>query len=472
MKRFRLAVLLLVAFALVAAACSSDSDDTTTTAAGGDETTTTAAETATTAAGETTTTAATVTTEAVSLEGTTVTVFGPEASDEEAGAMQDALNVFAEANGMTIVYTGARDFSDQINAQAAGGNPPDIAIFPQPGKVADFADEGFILPLPDAVTSTVNANWPEAFVSFGNVDGVQYGVPNKADIKSLVWYDSVAFAENGYAIPETLDELWALGDQMVANGQTPWCVGIESGPATGWPFTDWVEDIVLRQHGPDVYDLWVEADVSFEDDRIIAAFETFGEIVHHPGRVLGGTQRILNTSWTQAQDPMFDIPARCLLHRQGSVQEAQLPSWVTIGTETDAFVLPAMDGGEPPILAAGEFAAAFTDRPEVHALLQYLATPEAGAAWAAAGGFVSPHASFDSTIYGDDLDRRMAEIMKSAEVIRLDGSDAMVPSVGTGTFWTGMVSYIRSGDARTVAAEIQAGYPEVTHFPEVPVSEG
>jgi alpha-glucoside transport system substrate-binding protein len=131
-----------------------------------------------------------------------------------------------------------------------------------------------------------------------------------------------------------------------------------------------------------------------------------------------------------------------------------------------------MDGGEPPILAAGEFAAAFTGRPEVHALMQYLATPEAGAAWAAVGGFVSPHRSFDTGRYGDDLDRRMAEILRGADVIRLDGSDDMIPLVGTGTFWTGMVSYIRSGDATTAVAEIQAGYPEVAHFPEVPISEG
>ncbi|MEA2024633.1 MAG: carbohydrate ABC transporter substrate-binding protein, partial [Actinomycetota bacterium] len=174
----------------------------------------------------------------------------------------------------------------------------------------------------------------------------------------------------------------------------------------------------------------------------------------------------------QAQDPMFESPPRCLLNRQGSVQQAQLPSRVTIGTETDVFVLPSMDGGEPPILAAGEFAAAFTDRPEVHALMQYLATPEAGEAWAGEGGFVSPHVSFDADAYGDDLDRHMADVLSQANVVRLDGSDSMHPSVGTGTFWTGMVSYIREGNARGVAAEIQAGYPEVTHFPEVPVSEG
>jgi len=355
MKRFRLAVLLLVAFALVAAACSSDSDDTTTTAAGGDETTTTAAETTTTAAGETATTAATETTEAFSLEGTTVTVFGPEASDEEAGAMQDALDVFAVANGMTIIYTGARDFSDQINAQAAGGNPPDIAIFPQPGKVADFANEGFIVPLPDAVTSTVNANWPEAFVSFGNVDGVQYGVPNKADIKSLVWYDSVAFAENGYAIPETLDELWALSDQMIANGQTPWCVGIESGPATGWPFTDWVEDMTLRLEGADFYDQWVAGEVKFSDPKMVAIWTEILDLWNTPGYTYASGGSIASTPFGDNGQPL--VEGDCMMHRQASFYSAFLPEGTITGPGgVDVFYFPAGPDGTKPVLGGGTLA--------------------------------------------------------------------------------------------------------------------
>ncbi|TDI51184.1 MAG: carbohydrate ABC transporter substrate-binding protein, partial [Acidobacteria bacterium] len=210
-KRWHWLIAMLAVMSLVAAACATDEGVSTTTAA--ETTETTAAETTETTAAETTETTAAE----MDLSGTTVTVFGSESSDEEAGAMQDALDVFAEANGMTIVFTGARDFSDQINAQAAGGNPPDIAIIPQPGKVADFAREGFILPLPDDVLATLEENWDSAWVAFGNVDGVQYGVNNKSDIKSLVWYSPSAFADNGYTIPESWDALKALSAQMVAD---------------------------------------------------------------------------------------------------------------------------------------------------------------------------------------------------------------------------------------------------------------
>jgi alpha-glucoside transport system substrate-binding protein len=466
MKRFRLAVLLLVVFALVAAACSSDSDDTTTTAAGGDETTTTAAETTTTAA-ETTTTAATVTTEAASLEGTTVTVFGPEASDEEAGAMQDALDIFAVANGMTIIYTGARDFSDQINAQAAGGNPPDIAIFPQPGKVADFANEGFIVPLPDAVTSTVNANWPGAFVSFGNVDGVQYGVPNKADIKSLVWYDSVAFAENGYAIPETLDELWALSDQMVANGQTPWCVGIESGPATGWPFTDWVEDMTLRQEGGDFYDKWVANEVKFSDPKMVAIWNQILDLWNAPGNTYASGGSIASTPFGDNGQPL--VEGDCMMHRQASFYSAFLPEGTLTGPGgVDVFYFPSGATGEKPVLGGGTLAAAFDDRPEVWAVMDYYATADYSQNRQVAqqarkdgqlSGYLSANTNMDLSVFLP-LEQTMINIMLNAEVLRFDGSDLMPAAVGAGSFWTEGTSAV-NGDKTVEEATtaIDASWP-------------
>ncbi len=465
MKRFRIVLLVLVAFALVAAACSSSSDETTTTATESTEATTTTAAPATTTTaggGETTTTEA-----MASLEGTTVTVFGPESSDEEAGAMQDALNVFADANGMTITYTGARDFSDQINAQAAGGNPPDIAIFPQPGKLADFAREGFILPLPDDVTATTVENWPEAFVSFGNVDGVQYGVPNKADIKSLVWYDTQAFDANGYAIPQSLDELWALSDQMVANGQTPWCVGIESGPATGWPFTDWVEDMTLRLQGADYYDQWVAGEIKFSDPAMIDIWQTIIDLWNKPGYVYAAGGSIASTPFGDNGQPLVD--GDCMMHRQASFYSAFLPEGTPTGPGgIDVFYFPAGPDGTKPVLGGGTLAAAFDDRPEVWAVMNYYASPEYSterqkAQQARKGGqlsgYLSANKNMDTSVFLP-LEQTMIDIMLNAEVLRFDGSDLMPAAVGAGTFWTEGTSAVNGDETvEEAVANIDASWP-------------
>ena len=471
MKRLRNIIVLLFAFALLAAACSSSSDDTTTTAASGGTETTVAAATETTvaAATETTVAAATETTVAAAadLAGTSVTVFGPESSDEEAGALQAALDLLAEETGIEIVYTGARDFSDQINAQAAGGNPPDIAIFPQPGKLADFANQEFILPLPDAVTATVNAQWPEAFISFGNVDGVQFGVPNKADIKSLVWYDPAAFAENGYTVPETLDELWALSATMNADGNIPWCVGIESGPATGWTFTDWIEDLILRELGPDVYDQWVAGEVTFSDDRIKAIWQEVLDEWNAPGNVFASGGSIAATPFGDNGQPLVD--GDCMMHRQASFYSAFLPEGTVTGPAgIDVFYFPGATASEKPVLGGGTLAAAFRDAPEVWAVMDYFATSEYAEARqiaqteakdGALSGFLSANTQQDMSVY-QPIEQSFITIMVTAEVLRFDGSDLMPAAVGSGTFWTEGTSAV-NGD-KTVdeaTAAIDASWP-------------
>ena len=397
-----------------------------------------------------------------------VEVFGPY-NGSEAALFAASFAPFEEQTGIDVRYIGTGSFSKDIQNRVSDADYPDVALFPQPSIIRDFVHQGLLVPLSNDSVSTRMTS--DADVRAGTVGGTAYAVWYRAVVKSLVWYQPEVFEDRGYEVPESWQEMMSLTERIETDGLTPWCLSMESFAATGWVGTDWIEDIVLRQHGPELYDQWVQGTVTFEDEAIIQAFETFGEIVHTPGRVFGGTHRILNEPWPNAQTPMFDIDPGCLMYRQASFQETNLPSWVAIGETVDVFVLPAWDEGEPPILTSGDLAAAFNDRPEVKAFLAFLATPEAGEAWAAEGGFTSPHPEFDPDAYATDFDRRMGEILQKAEVVRFDGSDLMVSAVGTGTFWTGIQSYVRSGDARAVVTEIQAGYPEVTHFPAVPVPE-
>lgn len=258
----------------------------------------------------------------------------------------------------------------------------------------------------------------------------------------------------------TFYELDALTNQMISDGLTPWCLGMESFGATGWVGTDWIDDLVLRLHGPSVYDQWTSGEIPFTDERIEAAFTEFGEIVLRPDQVAGGRRAILSVPALAAINPMFSDPPGCLLTRQASFQASDLPGDVTVGPEgdVDTFVLPPMDTATAPLLGSGHIAAAFTDSEEARALLT-LATPEAGVPWAAIGGYISPHLGFDPAAYSSELERRLGALVRDADVVRFDGSDLMPPSVGTGTFWRGMVDYVAGVPLDRVLADIQAGYP-------------
>jgi alpha-glucoside transport system substrate-binding protein len=407
--------------------------------------------------------------EGYDLAGTSVTVSGVEESTTNEGqAMQAALNVFAEENGMTITYTGVRSFEGDIGQQVAGGTPPDIGAFPQPGRIASFAATGDVLPLPDDVVASISENWGGAWLALTNVDGTQYGVPFKADLKSLVWYKPARFAELGYEVPTTLDDFTALVDQMAADGNTPLCVGIGSDDATGWPFTDWVEELVMRNHGIDFYNQWVAHEVPFNSPEVV---EVFDQVMGMwaPQNVYAAGGSIAGTAFGDNAQALVDD--NCMMHRQASFFASFLSTaGATFGTEegqVDTFYFPANEG--QPTLVGGINAAAFADRPEVWAVMEYLGSPEYGTARQAAQaeltgegtntGFLTAVNGVDTSVF-NELENTFLGILQTADPVGFDGSDAMPAEVGSRAFWDFGTEFV-NGDitAQEAADSIEGAWP-------------
>jgi alpha-glucoside transport system substrate-binding protein len=450
-----------VALGLMVAACSTESDDgdsaDTTAAAAGSE-----APSGSEAAGEAN----------PDLAGTEVTVFGSESSEEEAGAMQDALNVFAEQNDMTITFVGARDFEEQINSQVTGGNPPDIAIFPQPGKLRGFAESGDLQSLPDDVIATAQENWDESWLDFWKTaDGTQVGVPVKSDLKSLVWYSPAAFAAKGYEVPTTNDEFNTLVDDMIANGDTPLCVGIESGPATGWPFTDWTEEMILRNEGIDYYNGWVAHDTPFNDQPVVDAMTYVNDLWSKDGAVYAAGGSIAATPFGDNAQALVD--GKCMMHRQANFFASFFPEGTAFGDAEgaiDTFYFPSNEGA--PVLVAGTSAAAFRDAPEVWAVMNYYAssdyannrqTAQLARKGQTAGrdisGFLSAAKGADPANYSP-LEKGFLEVLATGTPAGFDASDQMPAEVGSGTFWREATALVNGETTPQEAADaIEASWP-------------
>jgi alpha-glucoside transport system substrate-binding protein len=383
------------------------------------------------------------------LSGKTVNILGAFV-DEDARRFEASMKPFEDATGIDVVYEGSGDFETLITVRAEGGSPPDIAAFPQPGLAADLVRGGYVEDMTDWLgMDYLKKQYNQTWLDLAEIGGIQAGVWYRASVKSLVWYNIPVFDKEGYQIPKTWDEMLALSDQMVADGYTPWSIGIESSGATGWVATDWLEDIMLRIHPPEVYDAWVRGDLKFNSPEFKEALEYVAQIWFNKDYVLGGREGIVLTPFGDAITPLTIDPPAALLHRQASFIPAFMPQkGAEIGTVVDFFYLPPIDESlGRPVLGAGDLLGAMQDRPEVRAVMRFLSTGLSTKAWIEAGGFVSPHADTPFDWYPTDTDRKIAEILQSATTFRFDGSDLMPGAVGAGTFWTGMTDLVNDPNA-------------------------
>jgi alpha-glucoside transport system substrate-binding protein len=399
------------------------------------------------------------------LTGQELTISGPWLGPDQE-LVESMLAYFAAATGATVRYVGSDSFETQVRIDAEAGSAANISVFPQPGLLADLAKLGFIAPLSadDAAWLRDNYAAGDSWVSlatFPGPDGAEnlYGFFYKIDVKSLVWYVPENFEDAGYEVPQTMEELKALTDRIVADGGTPWCIGLGSGAATGWPATDWVEDLMLRLNSPADYDAWVRNELPFTDPKVIAAIEEFGWFIEE-GRVAGGRGAVATTDFRDSPRGLFTSPPQCYMHRQASFIPSFFPEGTEIGVDADFFYFPAYaekDLGNP-VLGAGTVFGITRDSPAARAFIEWLKTPIAHEVWMAQTGFLTPHKGVNTGLYGDPTLKKMGEILLGADTFRFDGSDLMPGAVGAGSFWTGMVDFAGGKPAAQVAAEIQASW--------------
>jgi alpha-glucoside transport system substrate-binding protein len=403
---------------------------------------------------------------ALQLDGEQVTVFGPWLGPDQE-LVENVLAYFGEATGADVRYTGSDSFEQQILVDAEAGSAPNVAVFPQPGLVADMAGRGLIAPLGADMASWVNDNYAAGsswvdLSTFAGPDGSEdlYGLFYKVDVKSLVWYSPENFEDFGYDVPSSMEDLKALTDQMVADGNTPWCIGLGSGGATGWPATDWVEDMMLRTQEPAVYDQWVSNEIPFTDDAVIGAIEEFGYFARNDDYVAGGAGAVASTDFRDSPKGLFASPPQCMMHRQASFIPAFFPEGTEVGLDADFFYFPSYSEKSlgNPVLGAGTVWSITSDSEGARALMEFLKSPIAHEVWMAQQGFLTPHKGVNTELYASGTLKKMGEILLNADTFRFDASDLMPGGVGAGSFWTGMVDYAGGKSAGDVAAEIQSSW--------------
>ena len=378
-----------------------------------------------------------------------VTILASWGGDEQLG-FTEVLDAFTAKTGIPYLYEGSRNVTVLLKSRVAGGNPPDVAMLPRPGEMAEFARQGAILPLdgvrgdemlpPDLLTD----NYSQAWVDLGTVDGLFYGLTVKANSKSTFWYKPASFEALGVTPPNTWDELSAIADAYLAAGQTPYSMG----GLDGWTLTDWFENIYVRIAGPEQYlKLFVTHEVEWTDPTVVEAMERFRAIVDPETKLFGGSEGALSTGFIDAFSVVLrDDPGAEMYYEGGFMSSfgAQNHPDLTCGEDYAFFEFPEIDPAwGKPVVGGGDLAVVFVDRPEVREFIRFLASPEANTIWASAeaGSVVSPNGNVSLDVYPPCKALEAAQLTQAASFV-FDGSDLAPSALGGDAMFTGLQDFV------------------------------
>ncbi|MDP9390986.1 MAG: ABC transporter substrate-binding protein [Actinomycetota bacterium] len=384
---------------------------------------------------------------------------------QESG-FQAEVDAWAAENDVEVEYSQTGNFNQLINTRVQGNDAPDVALFPQPGIMRDIAEQDLLADLSDVVDQSELDAHVQGVLETGQLDGTQYAVPMSINVKSIVFYPKQAFEAAGYTIPETYDDLVALTEEIQSTGTTPWCFGIESEAATGWPATDWVENLMVINNGADTYNQWVNHEIPFDDPAVAETLQQMEELLLAEGRTNGGRQSIASNNFLTGGNPLFDEPPGCFLFRQGNfvAQEGGFPEEVLadLDNTVGVFAMPGLTAEDKPVLGGGDLAGIFSqDNEAAQELIQFLASAEFGTnGYAETGAWISPRTDFDTSLYPNETLASIAQIAYESTDFVFDGSDQMPGEVGSGSFWREMVAWISGGqDVETTLTNIEGSWP-------------
>jgi alpha-glucoside transport system substrate-binding protein len=348
-------------------------------------------------------------------------------SGPEQRSFQAVIDGFTEQNpDVDVSYDSAGDALPTVLSTAIeGGNPPTIALVPQPGLVADYVERGAVQPIGFA-EDLVAENFGESIVEVGTFEGEFYALLFKAANKSTVWYNVQAFEDAGVEPPETWDDFLAGAETLKAAGIPAYSLG----GAEGWTLTDLFENVYLRTAGPEMYDQLSTHEIPWTDQSVKDALAEMAKIFSDTDNIVGGTQGALQSDFATSVSSVFVQEPEGAMVIEGDFVPGTVDHSLEPETGFNVFPFPAIEDSPPSVVGGGDMAVMFDDTPAAQAFIEYLASPEAAEIWAGEGGFSSANTNVDPNAYPDPITQQTATAIAEAEVFRFDLSDLQPSEFG------------------------------------------
>ncbi len=367
-------------------------------------------------------------------------------TSQEEEQFLEVLAEFEKDEKIDVEYVGTRALSQVLQSEVRQGTPPDIALLPSPGELAAYARDGHLVPLDGIVSSgqdEYSDQWMELEkVKLDNGGDKRFAVAVKADLKSAIWFNPKTLPGPK---PRTGEELLALTRDIAAGGRTPWCMGLGATPDSGWPGTDWIEDVLLHQAGPDVYRRWAASKLPWTSPEVRQAWVTWSQLTGGDN-VRGGPKSALLTDFGDSGRAMFGSQPGCLLDHQASFimgvyQGYEITPKIEVEDDFDFFPFPAFAGKPPASVVSADLAAMFTDTPQARKLISYLASEKAQRIWPRNGGAFSTNRKVGPSEHRDAVSKKVATVLTSDQSLCFDASDLMPPKMRT-AFYRAVLEHV------------------------------
>lgn len=371
-------------------------------------------------------------------------------SGEEQAAFRAVVAPFIRTTGIAVNLEATRNLDAALTMRSRGNNPPDVAVIPDPPQLRQLADQDLLVPLDTFLDmAKMRQDYAKDWLDLAAYRGHLYALIYKASNKGTIWYNPTHFRAQGYALPTTWDELIALSDTIAKSGHFPWAMGVESATASGWPATDWVAEIYLRQFGPELYDQWVTHQIPWTHSSIKSAFQLFGQIVGGAHYIAGAPQAVLDTSFDIACHEPYSTPPQAYMDYLGDFAvgfiTAEFPH-ARPGTDFDFFPFPTLDARYAGAVTGGaDLVVAMRDNEMVRAFMTYLSSASTQAIWVNRGGATSVNRQVNLADYPNKVARASAHMLVNATTFRFGAGDLM-PFTLQKMFWQQIQNFILNQD--------------------------
>jgi len=373
-------------------------------------------------------------------------------SGTEEERINGILAPFTAACGVEVVSESTRDAA--VLDTRVNSDPPDVLFWPSTAPALLYTDQ-----LQDLGSVGAHAeNYADFWVEQGTISGRWLVLPAKADIKTIIWYSPVQFETFGYTVPTTFAELEALVEQMVADGNIPWSMGFESAAATGWTGSDFIQDLLLTQQGPEYVMGLIDGSIPYNDPGVIEAYETYAVWASNPAFTVGGATGTVETGFLDAIYKAFSDPPEAMMVKQSGFAGGEVVaqfSDLEYGVDFDFFAFPGAQGMQ----GGADFLMAFGDSPATQAMLAYLTSAEGARTWAQAGFDLSPN-KWAAGQYADEQLAKKGDALAGASGFTPDLGDTIPAPFGQAE-WTAIIDVVQGVDpasalAPAAAAQAQA----------------